>query len=224
MSYPPPTAPLRAVVFDLDGLIVNTEDLYDRSGREVLRRRGLQMTDSLREQMTGRKAQEAIRLMIDTLNLPDTVEALLAETTDVFQEFTETLLQTMPGLDELLNHLQAVNTPAAVATSGSRDYAADMLARFDLVRHFRFVLSADDVARGKPHPEVYELAARQLGFSTSELMVLEDSANGCRAAVAAGAYTVAVPNRHTAGHPFPAVAFRADTLADMRIRAALGNS
>ena len=116
MSYPPPTAPLRAVVFDLDGLIVNTEDLYDRSGRAVRRRRGLQMTDSLREQ--GRKAQEAIRLMIDTLNLPDTVEALLAETTDVFQEFTETLLQTMPGLDELLNHLQAVNTPAAVATSG----------------------------------------------------------------------------------------------------------
>ncbi len=96
-----------------------------------------------------------------------------------------------------------------------------MLTRLELKQHFRFVLTSEDISRGKPDPEVYLLACQQLELSPNQIMVLEDSANGCRAAVAAGAFTVAVPNRHTAKHDFSGARFIAETLADPRIRAAL---
>jgi beta-phosphoglucomutase-like phosphatase (HAD superfamily) len=90
-----------------------------------------------------------------------------------------------------------------------------------LKERFRFVLTSADIHHGKPNPEVYLLAAERLGMPPSQMMVLEDSGNGCRAAVDAGAFTVAVPNRHTRDHKFPRVQFTADTLADPQILAAL---
>jgi beta-phosphoglucomutase-like phosphatase (HAD superfamily) len=97
-----------------------------------------------------------------------------------------------------------------------------VLTTLGLKDRFRFILTAADIRRGKPNPEVYLLAAERLSIDPRQMMVLEDSGNGCRAAVAAGAYTVAVPNRHTRDHKFPPVQLTADTLADARILAALG--
>jgi beta-phosphoglucomutase-like phosphatase (HAD superfamily) len=105
----------------------------------------------------------------------------------------------------------------AVATSVTREYADFVLTQLDVKRHFQFVLTAEDIRQGKPDPEVYLLAAERLQLEPRQMMVLEDSANGCRAAVAAGAFTVAVPNRHTCRHDFAGVQFVADTLADPRI-------
>jgi beta-phosphoglucomutase-like phosphatase (HAD superfamily) len=83
------------------------------------------------------------------------------------------------------------------------------------------VLTAEDIPRGKPEPGVYLLAAQRFGIAPRQMMVLEDSANGCRAAVSAGAFTVAVPNHHTRGHSFSGVRFVADGLSDPRITRAL---
>ncbi len=134
----------------------------------------------------------------------------------------ETSLAPMPGLLELLAALEAVGVPKAIATSGHRSYAVNVLGRLDLHARFEFVLTSEDVVHGKPAPDVYQLAARNLGLTPPETMVLEDSVNGCRAGVAAGAFTVAVPNRHTRGYDFDGVRFVADTLADPRILQSLG--
>ena len=96
-----------------------------------------------------------------------------------------------------------------------------MLTTLGLKNRFRFILTSQDIHRGKPDPEIYRLAAAHLGIPPSQMMVLEDSGNGCRAAVAAGAYTVAIPNRHTRDHKFEGVKLVADTLADPRILNAL---
>ena len=77
--------------------------------------------------------------------------------------------------------------------------------RLNLKQRFQFILTAEDIRRGKPDPEVYLLAAKRLDFKPDQMMVLEDSANGCCAAVTAGAFTVAVPNRHTCNHNFAGV-------------------
>jgi HAD superfamily hydrolase (TIGR01509 family) len=132
-----------------------------------------------------------------------------------------TALAPMPGVVELLDRLDAAKLPAAVATSALPEYAEFVLTRLDLKRRFQFVLTSADITNGKPDPEVYFLASRRLELPPPEMMVLEDSANGCRAAVAAEAFTVAVPNRHTAKHNFDGVRFIADTLCDPRIRDAL---
>jgi pseudouridine 5'-phosphatase len=212
---------LRAVVFDLDGLLVNSEDLYEQAGETVLRRRGKTYDADLREQMMGRPVVDALRLMIDCHSLPDTLEDLMCECKDALAALMATSLGAMPGVEQLLDELEVAGVPIAVATSGTREYADHVLSRLNLKHRFRFILTAEDIERGKPDPAVYRLAAERLGIDPSQMMVLEDSANGCRAAVAAGAFAVAVPNRHTRDHMFAGVQFIADTLADSRIREAL---
>jgi HAD superfamily hydrolase (TIGR01509 family) len=212
---------LQAVVFDLDGLIANTEDLYEEAGEIVLSRRGKTYDAPLREQLMGRPALDALQLMIDCHSLPDAIEDLMCECKDVLAGLMSRSLAAMPGLDELLDVLQVAKIPIAVATSSTTAYADHVLLQLGVKNRFRFVLTADDIRRGKPDPEIYLLAATTIGFAPRHVMVLEDSANGCRAAVAAGAFTVAVPNRHTRQHAFPGAQFIAETLADPRIRRAL---
>jgi HAD superfamily hydrolase (TIGR01509 family) len=213
---------LQAVVFDLDGVIANTEDLYEEASQIVLSRRGKTYDAVLREQMMGRPAIVALQLMIDCHSLPDAIEDLMSECKSILEAPMSASLAAMPGLEELLDTLQAAEIPLAVATSSTTAYADQVLSRLGVKDRFRFVLTADDIRRGKPDPEIFLLAATTIGFAPRQVMVLEDSANGCRAAVAAGAFTVAVPNRHTRQHTFPGAQFVADTLADSRIRRAFG--
>jgi pseudouridine 5'-phosphatase len=212
---------LVAVVFDLDGLIANTEDLYELAGETVLRRRGKTYGAELREMMMGRPAVDGLRIMIDCHALHDQLEDLMCECKEVLQSSLEASLAAMPGLYDLVDDLRMAHVPIAVATSGVREFADFVLTGLNVKNRFQFVLTAEDICRGKPDPEVYLLAAARMELAPHQMMVLEDSANGCRAAVAAGAFTVAVPNRHTQHHNFTGVQFIADTLADPRIRQAL---
>src|SRR5262245_15800393 len=98
---------LLAVAFDLDGTIVNSEDLYEQAGREVLRRRGKKYDPALREQVTGRPAVDSIRLIIEAHSLTDTVEELIRESGELMLKMMETSLAAMPGVYELLDSLDA---------------------------------------------------------------------------------------------------------------------
>jgi pseudouridine 5'-phosphatase len=217
-----PPGPLRAVVFDLDGLMANSEDLYELAGDDILGRRGKTHDHELRVQMMGRPVADSFRIMIEYHGLPDKLDDILSEVRDVLARLMETSLAAMPGLYDLLDDLDAAKLPIAVATSGLRGYADDVLTRLAIKDRFRFILTAGDIERGKPDPAVYLLAAERLHLAPSAMMVLEDSGNGSRAAVAAGAFTVAVPNRHTIKHDFEGAQFLAESLADPRIREALG--
>lgn len=217
-----PTDELRAVVFDLDGLIANSEDLYELAIDEILGRRGKPHDHALRVQMMGRPVVDSFQIMLDYHALPDQLDDVLREVEEELTRLMDTLLAAMPGMNELLDKLDAAAIPVAVATSGKRSYAADVLTRLGLFGRFRFILTAEDIRRGKPDPEVYRLAAARLQLPPAAMLVLEDSGNGCAAAVAADAFAVAVPNRHTREHDFRGARFIAETLADPRICEALG--
>jgi HAD superfamily hydrolase (TIGR01509 family) len=212
----------KAVVFDLDGLLFNTEELYNFVGTELLGRRGKDFPPELLHQIMGRPQPVALQLMIDWHALDATVEMLAAETEVVFAQILDERLEFMPGAVPLLAALEAAGIPKAIATSSGRKFAHNILGRFQLVPRFAFILTCENVTHGKPDPEIYLTAARQFGVSPAEMMVFEDSQNGCRAAVAAGAYAVAVPNGPSAKHDFSGAALVATSLADPRIYAALG--
>ena len=216
------TPPLRAVAFDLDGLMFNTEDLYDLVGARILARRGQQFTAELKRAMMGRPSPVALQIMIDRHQLQDTVDQLEQESDVLFAEILATDLAPLAGLESLLDALEAAALPKAIATSSRRSFTRTVLSRFDLEPRFAFLLTSEDVVQGKPHPEIYLKAASRLGVPPQQMLVLEDSENGCRAAVAAGAYTVAVPSPHSHQHDFAGVALTADSLADPRIYQALG--
>lgn len=213
---------LVAVIFDLDGLIVNSEDVYEQADIEILRRRGKEYSAELRARMMGRPTAESLRAMIEWHSLDDTLEQLETERSILRDNLLDQSIEPMPGLHGLLDALETAGIPKAIGTSGHRSYAAYILGRLDLHARFEFVLTSEDVVYGKPAPDVYQLAAAKLGLAPSQTMVLEDSVNGCRAGIAAGAFTVAVPNRHTRAYDFAGAQFVADTLADPRILGALG--
>ena len=115
-------SPVQALIFDFDGLMFNTEEIFNRSGEELLRRRGLKMTPELLSVMMGRRADEAFPLMIDTLGLTESAEDLRAEERAIFQGLLWTHVAPMPGLFQLLAHLEDRALPKGVATSSRRAY------------------------------------------------------------------------------------------------------
>jgi HAD superfamily hydrolase (TIGR01509 family) len=213
---------LRAVVFDMDGLMFNSEDLYTLTGIELLRRRGRKFTDELKDAMMGLPPRESFEAVIRHHGLAEPWDALARESDEIFLALLPQHLATMPGLVELLDALEAAGTAKAIATSSGRRLTDACLGTFDLRRRFQFVLTSEDITHGKPHPEVYLTAAARFGLPPARVLVLEDSQNGCRAGAAAGACVVAVPGEHSRRHDFSVASLVADSLADPRLYALLG--
>jgi HAD superfamily hydrolase (TIGR01509 family) len=152
--------------------------------------------------------------MVELLEMTEQIEELLAESSEIFYDQLEDRLQPMPGLLELLDHIEACQLPKGVATSSHRQYLEDILGRYDLLARFHMTLSAEDVTYGKPHPEIYLKAAECLGISPEEMLVLEDSEAGTQSAAAANAVVVSVPNQHSKSHDFSLATYVADSLID----------
>jgi HAD superfamily hydrolase (TIGR01509 family) len=188
---------IRAVVFDLDGLMFNTEELFHRVSVEMMAARGKAFTPEMMGAMIGRRAAEAVVAFRELAGLTEPAEDLLAESRARFAAAVEGAVHPTPGLFALLDHLERRGLPRAVATSSRRSYAERLLRGHGLWEHFRFVLASEDVARGKPDPEIYRKAADRFGLPDMAVLVLEDSPAGVSAARAAGAFTVGVPHDHS---------------------------
>ena len=206
--------PIKAVVFDLDGLMFNTEDIFNEVGRQVLARRGKEMTRDLLQQMMGRRAPEALQIMINFHELADTVPGLIDETRVLFTELAVDRLAPMPGLYTLLEHIETRGLIKGVATSSGRKYLEEILNRFEILERFHITLTAEDVTHGKPHPEIYLTAANRLGVEPPEMLVLEDSHAGTTAGVSARAVVVSVPNDHSRFQDFSHATYVASRLDD----------
>lgn len=215
-------ARLHAVVFDLDGLLFNTEELYQAVGTELLGRRGKLFEPDLLNAMIGQPPRVSLQMMIDWHALTATVPELAAETDQIFAKILDERLELMPGAAALLDALEAAVIRKAIATSSGPAFVENVLSRFRLQRRFEFILTCEDIAEGKPHPEIYLKAAARFGRPPGEILVLEDSQNGCRAAVAAGTYAVAVPAGHSRQHDFSGASLIIETLADPRLHRVLG--
>lgn len=208
---------LAAVVFDMDGTILNTEMLYPQVSAEILRRRGYELTPELTDAMMGRPAPVAFQAMIDWHELADTIEILTRESNEIFADILEVSLGLMPGFTELFKSLRQANYPMAVCTSAEYDTAIELLDRFNVTPDLEFVIGGDQVENGKPHPEIYLSAASRLGVSPEQIVVFEDSQTGCRAAIDAGTHAIAVPGDHSRNHSFDGAKLIIDTLHDKRI-------
>ena len=207
-------APIRAVAFDMDGLMVNTEELYTEVGAALLDRRGRAFSANLKRSMMGLPSLDALGVMIELEGLDDLADALLRESEELFEQLLPDRIGTLPGLEPLLDQLDRRALPRCVATSSNRALAGRILNLVDLSDRFDCVVTADCVARGKPAPDIYLEAARRMGIAPENMLVLEDSQNGARAGVAAGACTIAVPGEHSHDHDFSGVCYRAASLAD----------
>jgi len=213
---------IQAVTFDLDGLMFNTEMLYERVMRQLLEKRSKPFHQELLDQMMGRPGVIALQILLDWHALDETIEDLYADSDSIFLDLLDRELAPMPGLIELLSALEANSIPKAIATSSRAPVVHRMLDHFGWRERFNFILTSADVLHGKPNPEIYLKAAERHGIKPAAMLVLEDSHNGCKAAVDSGAHAVAVPGDHSHRHDFTGAQFIANTLADNRIYRLLG--
>jgi len=213
---------IQAVALDMDGLMLNTEDLYEQVGHILMERRGRLYRDSVRNQMIGLPAEKAFGVLIREEEMKETWQELQKETDEIFHTILPTQLATMKGLEKLLDYLDEKKMARCVATSSNRDFATKALTLVGVLKRVDFIMTAEDVPRGKPHPDIYLAAAAKMLVPIENTLVLEDSPTGTKAGVAAGAYVVSVPNEHTKHGPFDGSQWIADTLNDQRIYDLLG--
>ncbi len=188
----------QAVIFDMDGLMVDSEPLARRAWAEVLAAYGQVLTDDVYHRMIGRRTVESAQILLDAYPLPTyTAASLAAHKTAVFAGIRAQGVPMMPGLLELVTAVTQRQIPWAVATSSVREHAEIILGQLGLTAACGAIAAGDEVTHGKPAPDIYRLAAQRLGIEPARCLALEDSQPGCYAAVAAGMKTIAIPSADT---------------------------
>jgi HAD superfamily hydrolase (TIGR01509 family) len=182
-----------AVVFDLDGVIVDSEHVWDSAREALARERGGRWHEQAQRDMMGMSSTEWSRYMHDVIGLKDSPEEISAE---IVRRLEATYREELPLIDGALEAVArlAERWPLGLASSSNRPIIDLVLELSSLDRFFRATVSSEEVARGKPSPDVYIEAARRLGSDPEETAAIEDSRNGILSARAAGMRVVAIPN------------------------------
>ena len=185
---------IEAVVFDLDGVIVDSEHVWDEVREELARERGGRWHEGAQADMMGMSSVEWSRYMHDVIGLTETPEDISDEVVRRMLARYGDELPLIDGAVEAVERL-AGSFRLALASSSNRPLIDAVLARAGLAGHFEVTVSSEEVARGKPAPDVFVEAARRLDLAPERCAAVEDSGNGIRAAHAAGMRVVAIPNR-----------------------------
>ena len=185
---------IEAVVFDLDGVIVSSEEVWDEVREALTRERGGWWVPEAHRRMMGMSTSEWAAYMRDELGVPMTQEEIVSEVERRLIARYERDLPLIPGAVDTVCALSA-RYPLGLASSSTRVLIAAVLRLAGLTAHFRVTVSSEEVPRGKPAPDVYLRALELLGVAPAGAVAVEDSTAGIRAAAAAGMRVVAIPNR-----------------------------
>jgi HAD superfamily hydrolase (TIGR01509 family) len=182
-----------AVILDLDGLLIQTEEIWDDVRERLARERGARYDPAAQRAMMGMSSPEWSRFMHEELGVRDAPEAISAEVVRRMEARYRERLPLLPGAVEAVERL-AARWPLALASSSNRPLIDAVLELAELERFFRVTISSEEVPRGKPSPDVYLEAARRLRVPSERCAAVEDSHAGIRSARAAGMRVVAIPN------------------------------
>ncbi len=203
---------LTAVVFDMDGTMVDTESIYHTAWRNVATNLGYTLDNATLKQTTGKRMADCYAIIHAALGASFPMDLFQERWWDEWFAHAETYgIARKPGLDQLLNLLDAHNIPKAVATSSAREEAIYTLNRAGIADRFSIVVTGDQIKYGKPAPDIFLLAAERLGLDAKYCLALEDSEAGVSAATAAGMVTFMIPDLV---QPSPDVADRAFRIVD----------
>jgi HAD superfamily hydrolase (TIGR01509 family) len=185
---------VEAVVFDLDGVIVDTEELWDEIREALARERGGRWSARAQADMMGMSSTEWSRYMHEVVGLAEPPEEINREVVARMLARYDERLPLIDGAVDAVRRL-ADRWPLGLASSSNREVIAGALVAAGIDSLFAATVSSEEVERGKPAPDVYLEAARRLGVAASDCAAVEDSANGIRSAHAAGMRVIAIPNR-----------------------------
>jgi HAD superfamily hydrolase (TIGR01509 family) len=187
------TAGFKAAIFDMDGLLIDSERIIMQACIEAAQQVGITYTHAEYVELIGRAGPDSTRIMVEQLGgessfnlVMQGLDAVLAERNNTFP--------LKPGVSELLKHYQANNIICSVASSSATHHISHRLGQVGVLDYFSHITSGQEVVLGKPNPDIYLLAIKKLGLKVEECIAFEDSETGARAAIAAGLKVVVVPD------------------------------
>lgn len=207
----------QAVIFDMDGLLVDTEPVWQVTENAMLTERGKQPDHEIRRSLVGLRMFDFWQGMSRAYGLTESLDVLGAEIIDRMVAMIEAGVDSRPGARELLVYLYERRIPCAIASSSPLALIDAVVKAHGWSSFFQIHVSGDEVISGKPAPDIYLEAAKRLGVDPSDCLALEDSPNGARAAVAAGMICYAIPDTsHTTLSAFvPITPYVYDSLHDV---------
>jgi HAD superfamily hydrolase (TIGR01509 family) len=186
---------IEAFVFDLDGVLLDSEQVWDEARERLASERGGRWHPGAQRDMMGMSSTEWSRYMHDVIGLPEPPEEINREVVERLVAIYRVHLPAIPGAREAVERM-AARWPLGVASSSNRELIELVLELLGVAHLFAALVSSEEVARGKPAPDVYLEAARRLGVESAQAAAVEDSHNGILAAKAAGMCVLAIPNAH----------------------------
>ncbi len=187
-----PGTTLEAVLFDMDGVIIDSEPLWSEAERQLLARRKLRYSPQLKTVLMGRDSREAVGILVKHYNLKESIDSILEERNQLIARLFRMHLKPMPHALELVRSVRESGVKTGLVSSSPKQLMGLVLDKLSIADLFHRILSGDQATRGKPAPDIYLTAARELGVMHENCVVIEDAPNGVAAAKAAGMRCLAI--------------------------------
>ena len=186
---------MKAVIFDMDGVIIDSEPIHFETDMETMKYLGCNISKEELEKYVGTTNEYMIADIKKNYNIRKSVEEIINYKVEMVKnKIVQSDLEPIEGIRELLIDLKDKNIPAAIASSSPKDFINIVVSKFKLQDYFKYIVSGEEVESGKPAPDVYIETAKKLGISPKECTVIEDSKNGVLAAKAAGMKCIGFQN------------------------------
>jgi HAD superfamily hydrolase (TIGR01509 family) len=183
---------LEMVLFDMDGVIIDSEPLWSEAERQLLTRRNLTYSEDLKPLLMGLDSREAVRILLRHYNLDESVEDLVHERNQLVNELVRKHGQPIPHAIDLVRRVRNAGLKTVLASSSPYSLVEIVVEKLKIGPLLDLVVSGDEVSRGKPAPDIYLAAAKTLGVVPECCLAIEDAPNGVRAAKAAGMRCLAI--------------------------------
>jgi len=183
---------VKAVIFDLDGTLVDSMWIWKEVDIEYLRRRNIELPEDLQKDIEGMSFTETAYYFKERFNLPDTIDEIKKEWNTLAEDFYKHKIPLKAGVFEFVQHLKNNKTKIGIGTSNSRELATEVLKKNGIYHYFDTIRTSCEVKRGKPHPDVFLKVAEDLGVEPKECVVFEDTYAGVLAAKRAGMKVYAI--------------------------------
>ncbi|MDO5981206.1 HAD family hydrolase [Flavivirga spongiicola] len=190
---------LKAVIFDMDGVIIDSEPMHNKAYHDMFNEIGIDVSDALYQSFTGQSTINICKRLCDHFNLTETPETLVALKRKHYKRFFDSNsdLALIDGVLDLIKDYHRNGLTLVLASSAAMTSINQIFERFDLDQYFIAKLSGGDLKASKPHPEIFIKAAEASGFNNDECIVIEDSTNGIKAAKAADIFCVGFDSFHS---------------------------
>jgi len=206
---------IRGAIFDLDGLLADTEGLHMRASNEVLDNFGLRLSQDDFQEFIGTNERTFWSALIERLEIPSTISELQKMRDEIILAEVDSGMEPLPGARSLIRDLEEGGVRLAVASSSPSSRVPRVLTALGLKEQFDAIITGDLVSSPKPDPEIFLLAAKGIDVEPKACVVFEDSQPGVEGAVAAGMRCVAVPNEHTLSQNFDGATFVVGSLEEV---------